>query len=103
MKVNTDETKLSPTSLSTLDEGFKPILKFLSYSIMIGVVGCLISFPLWIWFGWSIFWKTLLSGLLIYIPSNWLYQGINKAKNELIMKLKEKDMLIDDTQLKSKK
>ena len=67
------------------------IYKILNLLSFIAVVAVMISPFIWIWLGWSLFWRVLLTGLLSLIITGFTTKIVKGIEEELIIKQNDKD------------
>ena len=83
----------------------KPILKPLGITQGVFLLGFLFSPIIWIWLGWSIAWKTGLTGLigtlLIYMIYSSVKRTTTKSVNESLQELEDKKQTQQETITKS--
>lgn len=95
IKITIPDEMLKPITLKELDKKFKLMSMFWFTFYILSSFAIILSFPVWIWFGWSIFWRMFLTSVIIYIVSRYIYSAIVYVKATYKTKLREKNLLID--------
>ena len=94
--VNIKKETLHPITRKEVYKSLRPYTVFWYTLKFISFLGFIFVIPVWIWLGWGIFWKVLLTSIFIYIPSNFIHAGYSSTKHAWITALKDNNMLIGE-------
>lgn len=94
--INVNKDSLQPKTLKQVDKALRPHATFWFIIKAIAFLGLLFSIPVWIWFGWELFWKLVLTCIFVYFPANFIHTGYIETKHAWIKALKENNMLLEE-------